>query len=139
MIWLFAAALVVSIWTWEAFSVSAAIYEWVDEGGVTHFSDVPPLRRHSTVRLSDGPCHLKQQVEDKELLEVVIILGAYLGGLDDSNRALAKKRLSEKYQSLMIPLHDLEEFCKGGDQSACACLRSITDRQVPRGFAPQQK
>lgn len=137
MIWLLVAALAVNLWMGEVLSASAAIYEWVDEEGGTHFSDVPPARRHSTIRPSDKPCHLKQQVEEKETLEVVIFIGAYLGGLDDSNRALARKRLSEKYLSLTVPLRDLEEFCKGGDQSACACLRSIADRQVPRGFAPQ--
>jgi len=137
MRWLLTTALVMGIWTGEVLSASAAIYEWVDEEGGIHFSDVPPVRRQSTVRPSDEPCHLKQQVEEKETLEVVIFLGAYLGGLDDSNRALAKKRLSEKYQSLTVPLHDLEESCKGGDQRECACLSSITNRRNARGYAPE--
>lgn len=120
-------------------SSEAAFYQWVDEKGIEHYSDVPPEIGQATVLEIQKPCELKRQMDEKETLEQVVILGAYLGGLDASNRALARKRLSDKYRSLVIPLHDLEEYCKGGDQIACACLSSMANKPHTRGLPPGWK
>ena len=103
----------------------ATLYQWKDQTGVSHYSDAPPEHGHATVRKEDAPCELKRQVDERDNLALVIILGTYLGGLDDSNRILAGKRWNDNYRSLVVALHDLEEYCKGGDQLACACLSSI--------------
>jgi hypothetical protein len=130
-------ALVASISCGELSDTVAAVYEWVDGEGVVHYSNAPPAGKPATMRRLDEPCRLKEQVENRRTLEVVIALGSYLGGLDESNRALAKKRLSDTYHSLLVPLHDLEEYCKVGNQGACACLASITNNQSARGYVPR--
>ena len=108
-------------------SSRSAAYTWFDEDGVVYFSDTPPESGWSKMLRFDEPCALKQEVEEGKNLGAVVILGTLLGGMDESNAELARRRLSDKYQALALPLHDLKEYCNGGDQLACACLASIVE------------
>jgi len=106
-------------------------FTWTDDAGIVHFSDVPPENGAAAMLRFDEPCRLQQDVQANDRLRAVVILGTLLGGTDESNVRLARKRLSEQYHALALPLHDLEEFCKGGDQVACACLAGMVDRPKP--------